>query len=72
MIDKSGVDYQLTPMGTVIEADTLEEALALLNRSYLELENECNRIFSSLKIDIRKKSENRLRKKIAPVEKNRP
>lgn len=69
MIDRSGVAYQLTPMGTIIETETLDEALALVSQSYLQLENECNRVFSSLKIDIRKNSENRLLKKVASVEK---
>ena len=67
-IDKSGVAYQLTPMGTVIETDTMKEALAIIELAYEQL-SDCERVYSSLKFDIRKNSENRLKTKIASVEK---
>jgi uncharacterized protein (TIGR00106 family) len=67
-IDKSGVAYQLTPMGTVIETDTMKEALAIIELAYEQLE-ECERVYSSLKFDIRKNTNNRLKSKIASVEK---
>jgi uncharacterized protein (TIGR00106 family) len=69
VIDKSGVSYQLTPMGTVIETDTLREALDIIALSYEQLENECERVYSSLKFDIRKGKLNRLKSKIKSVEK---
>ena len=69
VIDKSGVSYQLTPMGTVIETDTLKEALDIIALSYEQLENECERVYSSLKFDIRKGKLNRLKSKIKSVEK---
>ena len=67
-IDKSGVAYQLTPMGTVVETNTMKEALAIIELAYEQLE-DCERVYSSLKFDIRKNSENRLKTKIASVEK---
>ncbi len=67
-IDKSGVAYQLTPMGTVIETDTLKEALGIIELAYEQLQ-ECDRIYSALKFDIRKNSNNRLKTKIASIEK---
>lgn len=67
-IDKSGVAYQLTPMGTVIETDTMKEALAIIELAYEQLE-DCERVYSSLKFDIRKNTKNRLKTKIASVEK---
>lgn len=69
MIDESGIPYQLTPMGTIIETETLDEAFDLVKKSYALLENDCNRVYSSLKIDIRKNRDNRLSKKIESVEK---
>ncbi len=69
MIDESGVAYQLTPMGTIIETDTLDDAFEIVKRSYALLETDCNRVYSSLKIDIRKKRDNRLKTKIESVEK---
>jgi uncharacterized protein (TIGR00106 family) len=67
-IDKSGVAYQLTPMGTVIETDTIREALDIIELAYDQL--DCERIYSSLKFDIRKNTNNRLKTKIASVEAN--
>ena len=69
MIDGSGVTYQLTPMGTIIETDTLDEAFEIVKKSYTLLETDCNRVYSSLKIDIRKNKDNRLTTKIESVEK---
>ena len=68
MIDESGADYQLTPMGTIIETETLSEASALLEKSYLLLEPDCNRVYSSIKLDIRKGKEKRLTGKIESIE----
>lgn len=67
-IDKSGVAYQLTPMGTIIETASMKEALNIIELAYEQLEN-CDRIYSALKFDIRKNTENRLKTKIASVEK---
>jgi uncharacterized protein (TIGR00106 family) len=68
MIDNSSVPYQLTPMGTVIEAKTMREALDIIEKAY-ECLGDCERVYSSLKFDIRKNCENRLKSKIASVEK---
>ena len=68
-IDKSGVAYQLTPMGTVIETNTMREALDIIELAYEQI-SECDRVYSSLKFDIRKGKENRLVTKIESIEKN--
>jgi len=68
-IDKSGVKYQLTPMGTVVETDTIREALDVIELAYEQVK-ECERVYSSLKFDIRHNSENRLKGKIDSVESN--
>ncbi|WP_455755849.1 MTH1187 family thiamine-binding protein [Sulfurimonas sp.] len=67
VIDKSGVAYQLTPMGTVIEAPSIKVALGIVELAYEQL--DCDRVYSSLKFDIRKNCENRLKTKIDSVEK---
>ena len=69
MIDESGVPYKLTPMGTVFETETMEEALEILNKAYKQLEPDCNRVYSVAKFDIRKGKSNRLKQKIESVEK---
>ena len=67
-IDKSGVPYQLTPMGTVIEASSMKEALSVIELAYEQV-SDCERVYSSLKFDIRHNTENRLKTKIESVEK---
>ena len=68
MVDESGVSYQLTPMGTIIEAETMQDALMLVQKAYDQLEPDCDRIYSSLKFDIRKGKGNRLEGKIKSIE----
>ena len=68
-IDKSGVAYKLTPMGTVVETSTMREALDIIELAYEQV-SECDRVYSSLKFDIRKGKENRLVTKIESVERN--
>lgn len=67
-IDKSGVAYQLSPMGTIIETETMREALDIIELAYEQLQG-CERVYSSLKFDIRRNTKNRLKTKIASVEK---
>lgn len=67
-IDKSGIAYQLTPMGTVIEAASMKEALSIIELAYEQI-SDCERVYSSLKFDIRKNCDNRLQTKIESVEK---
>ena len=69
LIRDSGVRYQLTSMATIIETDTIAEALSLVEKCYLKLEElGCNRVYSTLKFDIRKGYENRLETKIQSIE----
>ncbi len=68
IVDKSGLPYQLTPMGTIIESETVEEALAIINQAYEELQTDCERIYSSIKIDYRKGPIGRLGMKVGSVE----
>jgi uncharacterized protein (TIGR00106 family) len=69
IIDESNIPYKLTPMGTVVEVETFDEALSLINRAYHELEADCGRIYSTIKFDIRKGTSGRLTQKISSVEK---
>lgn len=68
MIDKSGTPYQLTPMGTIIECDSICEATTLINHAYEQLAPDCERVYSSIKLDIRKNKGNRLKQKIQSVQ----
>ncbi|HIP46332.1 MAG TPA: MTH1187 family thiamine-binding protein [Campylobacterales bacterium] len=68
MIDESGVSYKLTAMGTIIETETMDEALDIVRKAYAVLEKNCDRVYSSLKFDIRKGKSNRLKTKIESVQ----
>jgi uncharacterized protein (TIGR00106 family) len=68
MIRNSGVDYRLTAMGTIIETETLEQALDIVKWAYQILEPGSERVYSSLKIDIRKGKSGRLEGKIQSIE----
>lgn len=67
IIDKSGVDYRLNPMGTVLEGEW-DEVMAVVKRCYERMKRDCNRISCSIKIDYRKGAKGRLTGKIASVE----
>lgn len=68
LIRESGVTYQLTAMGTIIETETLPEALSVVQQCYDVLEPDCDRVYSSLKFDIRKGKSQCLTQKIKSVE----
>ncbi|MCL5285160.1 MAG: MTH1187 family thiamine-binding protein [Nitrospirae bacterium] len=68
IVDKSGVDYRLNPMGTVLEGEW-DEVMAVVTRCYERMSQDCNRISVSIKIDARKNQTGRLSGKISSVEK---
>ena len=68
MFKQDGYNYQLTPMGTIFETDTLEEALSIIHKAYNELEADCSRVYSTVKFDIRKNRQNGMNQKIASIE----
>ena len=68
IVDRSGLAYQLTPMGTIIEGETVEEVLSVINQAYEELQKDCGRVYSSIKIDWRNGSVGRLNNKVTSVE----
>ncbi len=68
MIHESGMSYQLTSMGTIIETEDLLQALGLVHVAYEILDKSgCDRVYSSLKIDIRKGKSNRMQGKLDSV-----
>ena len=66
-IDKSGVTYQLTPMGTILEG-SWEEVFDLISRCFKILEPQANRIYSAIKVDYRSGEESRMSSKINKIE----
>jgi len=68
MFKESDINFQLTPMGTIFEVETIEEATKIINKAYKELENDCNRVYTTIKMDIRKNKSNRMEQKIKSIE----
>jgi uncharacterized protein (TIGR00106 family) len=66
IIDQSGVDYRLNPMGTVLEGEW-DEVMAVVKQCYERMRKDCNRISCSIKIDYRKGAAGRLDSKVASV-----
>ena len=62
------IKYELTAMGTIIETETLQQALTIVQNSYDILKNDSNRVYSSIKLDIRKNKSGRLTQKIQSIE----
>ena len=68
IIDESGVDYRINPMGTVLEG-TWDEVFDVVKQCYERMKKDCNRISVNSKIDYRKGKAGRIESKIASVEK---
>jgi uncharacterized protein (TIGR00106 family) len=68
MIKERGISYKLTAMGTIIETETMQEALAIVQQAHDVLEVSSKRIYSTVKFDIRKNTSGRLSGKIHSVE----
>ncbi len=67
-IKKKGLVYKLTPMNTIVETNTMEEALNIINESYQILDSDSDRVYISLTMDIKKGHESRMNQKIESVE----
>lgn len=69
MIHNSGYPYKLTPMSTIVETESLTEALRLVEYAYAQID-ECERVYACVKFDIRHGTNNAIEQKIASVEKH--
>jgi uncharacterized protein (TIGR00106 family) len=67
MIRRDYPRYKLTAMGTIVETETLAEALEVIEKAYGVLEPYSERVYSSIKIDIRKSKDDRLEAKVASI-----
>jgi uncharacterized protein (TIGR00106 family) len=67
-IRDSGHEYRLNPMGTVVETETIKEALQLVEKAYECLEPDCDRVYSAVKMDIRKGSLGRMSQKVDSIQ----
>lgn len=68
IFDKSGVEYRLNPMGTVLEGEW-DDVLGVVKQCFERMKNDCNRISCTIKLDYRKGHKGRLTGKVSSVEK---
>ena len=67
IIDKSGLSYQTTAMGTLIEGEW-DKIFAVLKSCHNLLKKNYNRVFATIRIDDRKGAKNRIKGKVDEVE----
>ena len=67
VIDKSGITYQLTPMGTILEG-SWDEVMGVISSCFKVLESQSNRITTSIKVDYRKGDQSRMKSKINKIQ----
>ena len=68
MIRESGLPYQLSAMGTIVETETLAEAQEIVANAYAQLKNDCTRVYCTVTFDIREGKSGRMLQKIASIE----
>jgi uncharacterized protein (TIGR00106 family) len=66
VIDRSGLQYKLTPMGTILEG-SWEQVTKVISDCFKVLEPQCNRIYSTIKIDYRIGENSRLKSKTEKI-----
>ena len=67
IIDKSGLDYRLHAMGTVLEGDW-NEVFGVVRHCFEAMRKDCNRISVAIKVDYRRGKRGRLTAKVASIE----
>ena len=67
LVEKSGLNHQVTPMGTIIEGEW-DEIFNLINRCRMAMRKKANRISIKIWVDDRKGVKNALKKKIQSLE----
>ncbi|MFQ5464909.1 MAG: MTH1187 family thiamine-binding protein [Thermodesulfobacteriota bacterium] len=67
IIDRSGLDYRLNPMGTVIEGEW-DEVMGVVTECFEKMRSSCNRISTVIKVDYRGGGARRIEAKVESLE----
>ena len=67
IVDKSGLPYQLTAMGTLVEGEW-DEVLGLVRRCHEAMRGEAGRVYTHITIDDRPRPAGRIAGKVREVE----
>ncbi len=68
IVDRSGLPYQLTSMGTIVEGEW-DDVFALIKECHQAMRREAGRVSTHISIDDRERARDRLQGKVADVEK---
>jgi uncharacterized protein (TIGR00106 family) len=68
IVDRSGLPYQLTAMGTIIEGDW-DEVFGVVRKCHEAMRKEASRVSTHIAIDDREHAKGRIRGKVEDVEK---
>jgi uncharacterized protein (TIGR00106 family) len=68
LIDKSGLPYAVTPMGTIIEGESWDDVMNVLKEGFETMRKECPRISILMSIDNREGKSGRIKAKITSLE----
>jgi uncharacterized protein (TIGR00106 family) len=67
IVDRSGLPYRLTPMGTVLEGEW-DDVMRVVRACHERIRQDCDRITTTIRVDYRAGASGRLTSKIASVE----
>jgi uncharacterized protein (TIGR00106 family) len=67
LVAKSGLDYQLTAMGTIVEGEP-KQVWRLLEKCHQSARRDARRVLTSIRIDDRAGAKNRIAGKVRAVE----
>jgi uncharacterized protein (TIGR00106 family) len=67
IIDDSGLDYRLGPMGTCLEGD-IDQVLGVVKQCFERMSQDCDRIACVIKMDWRRGKQGRLVAKVKSVQ----
>ena len=67
IIDRSGIPYRLTPMGTILEGEW-DEVMKVVRDCHEAMKQDCRRISTSIKIDYREGPAGRIDAKVKAIE----
>lgn len=67
IVDRSGLSYQLTPMGTILEGQW-DECMRVVGECFKNMSAEADRISCSIKVDYRAGQDKRMTAKVESVE----
>ena len=67
LVDKSGLDYKVSEMGTIVEGEW-KEIISLIERCHRLLLKETGRVITTVKVDDRRGRKGLLRSRIRRIE----